>query len=96
MIEQHRADAVLAHRSDAMGQQEPSRLGFDRRAAIADLHNLPGILGCLDLTCPIPVTDVVGFHEIKVFVVDPRDHGVFAVESVAGKAPFPCSWRSRR
>ena len=42
LVEQHRADRIFAHRADAVRQQQPAFIEFDRRSAIADLNELPG------------------------------------------------------
>ena len=44
-VQEHRADAVPAHRADAVRQQQPARRRFQRRAAVADLDDLPRVRG---------------------------------------------------
>ena len=81
-VEQSRADGIAAHRSHAVSQEQPARLGLDRRAAVADQDNLPGKLGAISMTrASSHREDIVRFHVIETFVVNPRDHGVLAVHS---------------
>ena len=47
-VEQHSADGVLPHGADAVGEDQPARRSLDRRAAVAELDQLPRALGCLD------------------------------------------------
>ena len=41
------ADAILAHRPDAMGEHNPAFIGFERGTAVADLDEFPGIFRLL-------------------------------------------------
>ena len=41
LVQQYGPNRVLSDRADAVGQQQPALVEFDRRAAIADLHELP-------------------------------------------------------
>ena len=54
-IEQSGADAIVAHGADPVGQDEPASLGFQGRAAIADLNVLPGCLGLQQDLVVLPV-----------------------------------------
>ena len=80
-IEQEGADAVAAHRADAVGDDQPAGLRLDGRAAVADLHELPRLCGPQQLLRVFPVVHVVGKHEVEVLVVLSRDHRVAAVDA---------------
>ena len=69
-IEQRRPDAVLPHGADAMCHEQPALVGFDRRTAVAELDDLPGVLRALDDLGFFPVQDVVGLHVVEILVVD--------------------------
>src|SRR6476646_10361381 len=40
-IEQERANAVFSHGADAMAEDQPPGLGFDRRSTVSQLNQLP-------------------------------------------------------
>jgi hypothetical protein len=44
-VEEDGAEAVFAHGADAVSDDEPTRVGFDRGAAVAELHEFPRVLG---------------------------------------------------
>src|SRR5205823_2657314 len=46
-IEQGRPDTVFSHWTDAMSKNQPASLGFNRRATVTELHELPGLLRLL-------------------------------------------------
>ena len=58
-VEQGRADGVLPHGSDAVGEDQPSRRGLDRRAAVAELDQFPRTGRRLDGAGLRPVMSVV-------------------------------------
>ncbi len=41
LVEERRAYRIFPDRPDAMGEQQPAFIEFDRRAAIADLYEFP-------------------------------------------------------
>ena len=49
-----RTHGVLAHRPDAVGQHQPAGLGLDRRAAVAELDELPGVRRLGDQLLAVP------------------------------------------
>ena len=54
-------------------------LGFNGRAAVANLNEFPGALGLLNLHRVLPDGQVVGEHEVVSPAVDAGEHGVAAV-----------------
>src|SRR5210317_168721 len=58
-IKQYGADAILAHRSDAMGEHNPAFIGFEGGTAVADLHEFPGKFRLLDNLGLLPEMDIV-------------------------------------
>ena len=57
------ANAVLTHGADTVGEQEPPGLGLQGRAAIANLYELPRVLGLLDAFGFIPALQLIGLHQ---------------------------------
>ena len=54
-VEQAGADAIVAHRSHAVGQHQPAFINFDGRATIADLDELPRPARRNDFGATLPV-----------------------------------------
>jgi hypothetical protein len=79
-VEQRRPDRIFSHRTDAVCQQQPAFIEFDRRSAIADLHELPGIARLQDWLATVPGVEIVGIDQIEIFVVLSRDHRIFAID----------------
>ena len=63
-----------------MGQQDPARLGFNGRATVADLDELPRIFRPLQDFGFVPEMDIVRRHDEYVFPVLTGDHHVSAVD----------------
>jgi hypothetical protein len=75
-----------------VGEQQPAFVKFDRRSAIADLHEFPGKLGFQDRRSAIPAIQIVRIDEIKILVVLPRNHGELAVDLSRNSAmPLFCA-----
>ena len=80
LVKQCCADRVFPDRADTVRQHQPALLQFDRRSAVADLHELPRELRLQDRLTAFPPVEVVGIDQIEVFVILSRDHGVLAVD----------------
>ena len=103
LVEQHGADRIFPDRTDAVGEQQPAFVQFDRRAAIADLHEFPGKLRLQNRLAAVPGVQVVGIDEVEVLVVLPADHGVSAVDlageqghALVSRGGSPCSGDIRK
>src|SRR5678816_3577985 len=68
-VEQQRSDRIAAHRSDAVRQHEPTGLGFDRRAAVADLQKLPRLLRSVELGDVVPLVYVARRRKMEVLAI---------------------------
>ena len=79
-VEEDGADAVFAHRADAVGEDKPAGIGLDGRAAVAELGEFPGLRRADDDLRLIPEVGMVGEHEVDVDPVLPAEHGVVAVD----------------
>jgi len=82
LVEQYRSDGIFSHRPDTVGKHQPALIEFDRRAAIADLDELPREFRLQDSEATIPGVQVVRVDEIQVLIVLPRDHGVVAADAL--------------
>ena len=60
--------------------KQPAVVQLDGRAAIADLHELPRILGLKNGSTAVPCVKIVGIDQIKILVVLPADHRIAAVD----------------
>ena len=80
-VQEHGANAIGPHGADAVGQEQPARGRFQGRAAIADLHEFPGIFGHLQEFGGFPEVDDVGVHDIEIFAVHAGAHHVMAVDA---------------
>ena len=58
-IKQYGADAILAHRPDAMGEHDSAFIGFEGGTAVADLHEFPRKFRFLDDLGLLPEMDIV-------------------------------------
>ncbi len=63
-----------------MGQQQPALIEFDRRSAIADLHELPRKFRFQNGLTAVPCGEVVRIDQIQILIILPRDHGVIAAD----------------
>ena len=88
-VEQECSHRVLAHRSDTMRQDQPTGLGLQRRAAVAELDELPRIGRLGDQLLGIPEMKHVRVHQVNVLVVLPRQHGIEPID-LAGRARTLC------
>ena len=103
-IQEHGADAIGPHGADAVGQEQPARGRFQGRAAIADLHEFPGIFGRLQQFGRFPEVDDVGVHDVEIFAVDAGAHHVMPADAprkqghafIPGLAPFKVWMPMRR
>src|SRR3546814_21084049 len=68
-IEEHRADRIFAHRSDAVRQYKPAFVQFDRRAAIADLDELPREAGFQQQLAAFPAIDRIRSQEVEILEI---------------------------
>src|SRR3546814_9251422 len=69
LVEQNRADRIMAYGADAMGEEQPAFVEFDGRAAIADLDELPRIFGLHDHLAEAPFVEVVRQDEVQALIV---------------------------
>src|SRR3546814_19404138 len=69
LVEQNRADRIMAYGADAMGEEQPAFVEFDGRAAIADLDELPRIFGLHDHLAEAPFAEVVRQDEVQALIV---------------------------
>src|SRR3546814_11980558 len=74
LVEQNRADRIMAYGADAMGEEQPAFVEFDGRAAIADLDELPRIFGLNDYLDEAPFVEVVRQDAVPALIVVARDH----------------------
>ena len=79
-VEEDGAEAVFSHRADAVRDDEPARVGFDRGAAVAELHEFPRVLGPDQDLGLMPKVQVVREHKVNVFAILSAEHGVLAVD----------------
>ena len=83
-----RADAVSAHRTHAVRDDQPAGLCFHRRAAVADLYGFPFFARFAEQLGIAPEMGMIGEHEEEVLIVLPGDHGVAPMDA-AGKQCHP-------
>ncbi len=86
---QHGTDGVTTHRTYAVRPQQPALIELDRRAAVADLDELPGKPRLQNRNAFIPAIQVVGVDEVEVLVVLPRHHRVGAIQRDEGTSAMP-------
>ena len=79
-VEQQGTDAIAAHRPDSVREEQPARFGFERRSAVADLHELPRKDGLSELLRLVPEVAIFRGHQIQALAVDARDHHVRTTE----------------
>src|SRR5204862_5788867 len=66
--------------TDAVSEQQPAFVEFDRRPAITDLYELPWELRPQNCDASIPGMQVGRIDKVEVFVILPPDHGVLAAD----------------
>src|ERR1019366_5205810 len=78
-----------ASRTNAVGEDQPARLGFDRRSTVADLNQFPWKNRFEKNFGLIPETNMVREHEINILRVLPGQHGIGAIDLPGEKShPF--------
>jgi hypothetical protein len=66
---------------DAVGEQQPAGVGQDRAAAIADLDELPRVLGLHQQRAfGVPPVEPLGLEQEQVLAVLPADHRELAAD----------------
>src|SRR3546814_11097658 len=76
-----RAEAVFAHRADAVGQQYPPFVAFDRAAAIAHLNEFPREGRAEQrLSFVVPVGQAVGGEEGDILAILSPDRQIAAAD----------------
>src|SRR3546814_14518096 len=68
LVEQNRADRIMAYGADAMGEEQPAFVEFDGRAAIADLDELPRRFGLHDNLAHAPIVDVARHNAVPALI----------------------------
>ena len=87
-IKEQSPDGIAPHWSHAVRKHQPTRRGFDRRSAVADLNQLPRSHRRAEHLGVAPIPDVVGPHQVAVLTVEAREHRVLAADP-AGKQRHP-------
>src|SRR5580700_10926091 len=101
-VEQDRADGVLPHRPDAVGEDEPALLRLDRGAAVAELDQLPGALWHLDGDGLAPAVTIGGVSDGVALSVPPGQRGILASDPAGDSAmplllaDAPASWETSK
>ena len=57
-------------------KQQPTFRRFQGRAAVADLHELPGLARRLEQLGGFPEVNDVGNHDVEILAVDPGAHHI--------------------
>ena len=83
-------------RSDSVGEHQPSFRGLDRRSAVADLDELPWLLGVWMVTGRSQQPGVVGRGQPRCVSRSHRDSATKRPPMGRGKEPYLCWWRLRR
>src|SRR5882762_8728305 len=78
-VEQERAEAIFAHRADAMAQHQPAGFRFNGRTAVADLNEFPRLRRREQDSGVVPEMNVVGEHQQDVLVILAGQHCVTPV-----------------
>lgn len=79
-VKQAGTQAIFAHGSNAVCDDEPAFVGFDGGTTVANLYEFPWLLWLLKQDGFFPEVEVAGEHDIVVDVVDAGEHDVLAVD----------------
>src|SRR5690606_16502644 len=78
-IKEAGSDRIVAERADAVGDHQPALVDLQRRAAVADLDELPRPAWSDYRLAPGPMVQFRGTQEQDVLVIVPPEHGILTL-----------------
>src|SRR6185437_15481232 len=77
-VKEDRAEDVAPHGSDTVGDDQPALVGLEGRAAVADLEQLPGPAGPMQLRDVLPASDVGRGRQVEILAIAAGQHHVLS------------------